>query len=109
MYQTVSRLATDSGSPEQCAYVLREMLNKDIPPTPEFVQRVVEICCEWSYPRLALELAQRVEQASTTGARVGTSVWAHVLVASAEAQYVSGPHYSTDPSSKGSSLLGIAP
>lgn len=64
------------------------MLERSLQPTPQLVQAAIGTCCEWGLPRLALELAEKIESASTTGQRVDESSWIDILIASARNQYV---------------------
>jgi hypothetical protein len=89
MYRTLSHHAIASSSIEQSVYILQEMLIRNHPPSASFVRQTIQLCCEWAAPRLALQLAERVEQSSSIGARVDISSWAHILVSSAKNQFVS--------------------
>jgi pentatricopeptide repeat protein len=88
-YSALLQNAVGLSTPEHAVQILRDMLDRDFTPDPSIVHRTLELCCEWALPRLAMQLAHRIEQSSTV--RIDVSSWSQILICSAENQFVSIP------------------
>lgn len=76
-------------NPEQLIFLFHQMLENSILPEQAVVEHVVQLSCEWGCPRLALQIAQKIEDVSHNSQRLGTAHWIYILLSSAETQYVS--------------------
>ena len=88
MYNFIAREAIASENLEQVILVVHEMFEREMTPNPALVKHVVRMLCEWGYPRLALQIAEKVESGSRDGQRVDTAVWVQILITSADNQFV---------------------
>ena len=88
MYNFIARAAIASDNLEQVVLVVHEMFERAMTPNPDLVKHVVRMLCEWGCPRLALQIAEKVESGSRDGQRVDTAIWVQILIASAENQFV---------------------
>nr|XP_019012989.1 uncharacterized protein I206_02486 [Kwoniella pini CBS 10737]OCF51770.1 hypothetical protein I206_02486 [Kwoniella pini CBS 10737] len=89
-YNALARAASASGNLEHLIYVLNQMFSKNIPPPLYIIKSAIRLACEWDCPRLALQLAEKVENESAVGARIDQSAWTEILIASADAHFLSG-------------------
>ncbi|WVQ65315.1 uncharacterized protein L199_003491 [Kwoniella botswanensis] len=55
-----------------------------------FLRTAIRLACEWGCPRLALQIAEKIENDSAVGVRLDQSAWVDILIASADAHYLSG-------------------
>nr|XP_019045376.1 hypothetical protein I302_05765 [Kwoniella bestiolae CBS 10118]OCF24306.1 hypothetical protein I302_05765 [Kwoniella bestiolae CBS 10118] len=89
-YNGLARAAASSGNLEHLIYVLNEMFVKRITPSLQTVKTAIRLACEWGSPRLAMQIAEKVENDSAVGARLDQSAWVNILIASADAHYLAG-------------------
>nr|XP_018262115.1 uncharacterized protein I303_05130 [Kwoniella dejecticola CBS 10117]OBR84273.1 hypothetical protein I303_05130 [Kwoniella dejecticola CBS 10117] len=89
-YHALARAAASSGNLEHIIYLISSMFAKNIPPPLYIVKSAIRLACEWGCPRLALEIAEKVEKESATGVRVDQSAWTDILIASADSHFLSG-------------------
>nr|XP_031864431.1 uncharacterized protein CI109_000345 [Kwoniella shandongensis]KAA5531503.1 hypothetical protein CI109_000345 [Kwoniella shandongensis] len=89
-YQAMIKASSLSSNLEQTFLLITEMFARDITPLPATLKASIRIACEWGCPRLALQLAQKVETESSTGQRIDRDSWFDILVSSADSQYLHG-------------------
>lgn len=87
-YNAMSRVASSSFDVEQMVYLLEEMSQQGFVPNTATLKHTVRQACEWGYPRLALQIAQKAEEESSFGFRLDQSAWVQILIASADNHYV---------------------
>ncbi len=88
MYNAIARIAITSSNLEQLVLIIHEMLERDITVNAAMLKHFVRLACEWGCPRLALQIAERVETKSREGQRVDTAIWIQILIASVDNQFV---------------------
>lgn len=81
--------AVSEQSLEQLVVVLVEMLQHNMVPSTGLMSRFVQLACQWGYPRLALQVVQRVESMHG-GSKASTQSWVQILTASADCQFLEG-------------------
>lgn len=93
-YNVMTRVAASSFEIEQMVYLLEEMSQQGFVPNTATLKHTIRQACEWGYPRLALQIAQKAEGESSFGFRLDQSAWVQILIASADNHYVcSYPFY----------------
>ena len=89
LYEVLAKQCSAPAHPDQLIFVVCEMLERNLQPSSSLIHSTIRACCEWAAPRLALELAEKIESDSRDGRRVDTSCWVDILISSAENQFVS--------------------
>ncbi|WWC96558.1 hypothetical protein V866_003426 [Kwoniella sp. B9012] len=89
-YQGLARAATVNGNLEHLIYVINDMFVKGIAVPLHMVKTAIRLACEWGCPRLALQIAEKIENDSAVGVRLDQSAWVDILIASADAHFLSG-------------------
>ncbi|WVR06552.1 hypothetical protein IAU60_003583 [Kwoniella sp. DSM 27419] len=70
--------------------LLNDMFAHGITPSISTVRQAIRLACEWGFPRLALQLAQKAETESMSGARIEKAAWLEILTSSADSHYLQG-------------------
>ncbi|KIR58539.1 hypothetical protein I314_05787 [Cryptococcus bacillisporus CA1873] len=89
-YNAMARVAASSFEVEQMIYLLEEMSQQGFVPNTTTLKHTIRQACEWGYPRLALQIAQKAEEESSFGFRLDQSAWVQILIASADNHYLHG-------------------
>ncbi|OXG11087.1 hypothetical protein C366_06594 [Cryptococcus neoformans Tu401-1] len=89
-YNVMTRVAASSFEIEQMVYLLEEMSQQGFVPNTATLKHTIRQACEWGYPRLALQIAQKAEGESSFGFRLDQSAWVQILIASADNHYLNG-------------------
>ena len=93
MYEALAKQSFAASHPDQLIFIICEMLERDLQPSASLVHSAIRACCEWAVPRLAVELAEKIEANSRDGRRVDASCWVDILISSAENHFVSASHF----------------
>lgn len=94
-YNAMARVAASSFEVEQMIYLLEEMSQQGFVPNTTTLKHTIRQACEWGYPRLALQIAQKAEEESSFGFRLDQSAWVQILIASADNHYVCFIHFTS--------------
>ncbi|OCF56865.1 hypothetical protein L486_05720 [Kwoniella mangroviensis CBS 10435] len=89
-YEGLARAASVNGNLEHLIYVINDLFVNDIPVPLHTVKTAIRLACEWGCPRLALQIAEKIENDSAVGVRLDQSAWVDILIASADAHFLSG-------------------
>ncbi|KAL1413108.1 hypothetical protein Q8F55_000857 [Vanrija albida] len=92
---TLANGAITTRSVEELLVIVVEMLEQKHFPNANVVKHLIRLLCEWAQPRLALQIAQRLEETPGTP-KVEVASWINILQASAESQYLEGVEIAWD-------------
>lgn len=88
LFEAMARNVFTSSHPDLFLYILKQALDSESRPTDQFARAAVRSCCEWGYPRTALDLASRLEAFRGGSSLIGPSSWIDIIMSSADNQFV---------------------
>nr|ODN92368.1 hypothetical protein L204_05467 [Cryptococcus depauperatus CBS 7855] len=95
-YNVMARISASSYEVEQMIYILESMSQQGFMANTNILKHSIRSACEWGYPRLALQIAQRSEAETKSGLRLDKDSWVQILIASADSHYLHGIEQSWD-------------